>query len=60
MVQEILVAIIFIAALSYIGRLVYKQFQAKSACASGCAKCSVVDFKKIEAELKSKNIYVQH
>ncbi len=56
MIQEIFVAIIFLGALGYLGRTVYMQFQAKSACASGCAKCSAVDFKKIEAELKSNNI----
>jgi hypothetical protein len=36
--------------------MIYRQFQAKSACATGCGKCSAVDFKKIEAELKAKNL----
>jgi len=56
MVQEILVTIIFLGALAYLGHIVYKQFQAKSACATGCGKCSAVDFKKIEVELKSKGL----
>jgi hypothetical protein len=56
MIQEILLAIIFTGALAYLGRVVYRQFQAKSACASGCGKCSVVDFQKIEADLKSKGL----
>ena len=55
MLQEIVVVTLFISALFYLGRLIYKQFQAKSACASGCGKCSAVDFKKIEAALKEKN-----
>jgi FeoB-associated Cys-rich membrane protein len=56
MIQEILVILAFIGALGYLGRVLYKQFQAKAACASGCSKCSAVDFKKIEADLKSKGL----
>jgi hypothetical protein len=54
MIQEIIILFLFIGALAYIGRLLYKQFQVKSACASGCNKCTVVDFNKIEAELKQR------
>jgi hypothetical protein len=54
MIQEIVVSLIFIGALAYLGRLLYNQFQAKSACASGCNKCTAVDFNKIEAALKEK------
>jgi hypothetical protein len=56
MIQEIVVLLIFAGALGYLGRILYKQFQAKTACASGCSKCGAVDFKKIEAELKSKGL----
>lgn len=56
MYQEILVGLIFLGASAYLGRLVYNQFKAKSACASGCAKCSAVDFKKIEASLREKGL----
>jgi hypothetical protein len=56
MIQEVLLAIIFTGALAYLGRVVYRQFQAKSACASGCGKCSVVDFNKIETDLKAKGL----
>jgi hypothetical protein len=55
MVQEIVVGLIFIGALAYLGRILYNQFQAKSTCASGCNKCTAVDFNKIEAALKEKN-----
>jgi hypothetical protein len=56
MIQQLIVIAIFIAALAYVGRLIYKSFQAKSACDSGCAKCSAVDFNKIEKQLKEKGI----
>lgn len=56
MIQEILLAIIFTGALVYLGRVVYRQFQLKSACATGCGKCNVVDFNKIEADLKAKGL----
>jgi hypothetical protein len=56
MIQEILLAIIFAGALAYLGRVLYRQFQANSACASGCGKCSVVDFNKIESDLKSRGL----
>ena len=54
MLQQILVLLIFVAAIAYIGRLVYKSFQAKTGCDSGCGKCGAVDFAKIEAELREK------
>lgn len=56
MIQSILVGIIFIAAVVYVGRLVYKSFVAKSGCDSGCGKCGAVDFSKIEKQLKEKGI----
>ena len=56
MIQEILLAIIFTGALAYLGNVVYRQFQVKSACAKGCGKCSVVDFNKIEADLKARGL----
>jgi bacterioferritin-associated ferredoxin len=56
MLQEILLGLVFLAALAYLCRMVYLQFQARSGCASGCGKCSAVDFKKIEAELKQKGL----
>jgi bacterioferritin-associated ferredoxin len=54
MAQTILVIALFIAAIAYLGRLIYKQLQAKSACATGCGKCSAIDFKKIEADMLKK------
>lgn len=54
MIQTLIVAIIFITAVAYIGRMIFKSFQAKSACDSGCGKCGAVDFNKIEKQLKEK------
>ncbi|MFS8617673.1 MAG: FeoB-associated Cys-rich membrane protein [Solitalea sp.] len=47
-VQVIIVGILFVAALFYVGRVVYRMFKPKSgaACASGCGKCGA-DFSKI-------------
>jgi hypothetical protein len=56
MVQSVLVALLFISAVIYVGRLVYKHFQAKSACESGCGKCGAIDFKKLEQQLKERGI----
>jgi bacterioferritin-associated ferredoxin len=56
MIQGILVGLIFLGAVAYLGRIIYKQLQAKTACASACGKCNVVDFKKIEADLKAKSL----
>ena len=55
MVEDILIGVLFLAALIYVGRMIYKSFQAKSGCASGCGKCGpAVDFAKIEKQLQDK------
>jgi len=54
MIQQIAVVLIFAGAVGYVGRLVYKSFQAKSSCATGCGKCAVVDFEKIEKQIQHK------
>ena len=54
MLQEILVGIGFAGAVFYVGQLIYKSLQSKSACATGCGKCGAVDFQKIEAQIKKK------
>lgn len=47
MIQSILIGLIFAAAAFYLGRMVYRSFQAKEGCASGCGKCGVADIDKI-------------
>jgi hypothetical protein len=56
MVQEIIISITFLVALGYLAKLIYNNFQARSACSSGCGKCQVVDFEAIEKKLKQKGI----
>jgi hypothetical protein len=56
--QQILVGLIFTGALAYIGSIVYRSFQSKAGCASGCGKCGAIDFAKIEDQLKKKEITV--
>jgi hypothetical protein len=53
MIQGILTGLIFLAAMVYLGRQVFHSFQARS-CASGCGKCTAVDFGKIEREVRSR------
>ncbi|HEY3405273.1 MAG TPA: FeoB-associated Cys-rich membrane protein [Ohtaekwangia sp.] len=56
MIQQLLVGLIFAGALFYVGRLIYKSFQSKSACTSGCGKCGVVDFQKIEKQIQKEKL----
>jgi hypothetical protein len=56
MIQQIIIGLLFTAALIYVGRLIYKSFQAKSGCATGCGKCGAVDFEKIEKQLQQKGL----
>jgi hypothetical protein len=57
MIQQLLVAVFFLGALAYLGRLVYRSFKAKSAgCASGCGKCGAIDLNKIEAQIRKNGL----
>lgn len=48
-IQLLGVIVLFIAAIFYISRLVYKSLKAKKACSTGCKKCGV-DFSEIEVK----------
>lgn len=52
--QIILVGLLFVAALFYIGRIIYRSIAPKSSsgCASGCGKCSASDFSKVAIKNK--------
>jgi hypothetical protein len=54
--QQIIIGTLFLTALGYVGRLIYKNFQTKSGCATGCGKCEAIDFEKLEKEINSKLI----
>ncbi|MBF9253061.1 FeoB-associated Cys-rich membrane protein [Pontibacter sp. 172403-2] len=58
MVQQIIILLVFIAALAYIGRMLYRNFTVKGGCASGCSGCSAIDFKKIQKDLEKKRMQV--
>jgi len=54
MIQQVVIILIFSAALFYLGRMVYRSFTAKKACDSGCGKCGAVDFEKIEKQIQQR------
>jgi len=45
--QEIIVLILFVLAVAYIGRLVFRSLRSTKGCASGCNKCGV-DFTDVK------------
>lgn len=50
-IEQIIIAIIFILALGYLFQVVRKNFRIKpaSGCAKGCGTCSTPDLKTVEA-----------
>jgi hypothetical protein len=60
MIQGILVALIFAAAIVYVGRMIYSAFQSKNACSTGCGKCGAVDFKKLEEQITKSSQFTAH
>ena len=55
MAQHIIIAALFLAALAYLGYMVYKNFQSRSGCSSGCGSCGI-DFTKLQKDLKKKGL----
>lgn len=53
MFQQVVLILLFAAALAYLGRIIYRAFREKS-CATGCGKCGAVDFDKIEKKINRK------
>ncbi len=58
MIEQIVIFLIFLSAVTYLFNTVRKSFSAKSGgCAKGCGGgCSTIDFSKIEAEMKKKKL----
>jgi hypothetical protein len=52
MIQTVIIAILFAAAIFYVGRLFYKSLFVKKGCGSNC-KCGV-DFSQIEVKNAGK------
>jgi hypothetical protein len=55
MVQHIIIAVLFLAAVAYLGYLVYGSLQTRSGCSAGCASCGI-DFDKIRKDLAKRAI----
>lgn len=55
MAQQLIIVVLFLGALVYLGYIVYKSFQAKSGCSSGCGSCGI-DFSKLQKDLKKKGL----
>ncbi|MEC7755129.1 MULTISPECIES: FeoB-associated Cys-rich membrane protein [Roseivirga] len=53
--QEIIIGILFLAALFFMGRKVYRQYKAKDSCATGCEKCSPSSNKNFKLPEHLKN-----
>jgi hypothetical protein len=52
MIQELILALLFLLALAYIGRLLYQSFgPLKGGCPKGCNSCAL-DLNKLEKQLK--------
>lgn len=60
MIQQLLIATLFVTALIYLGRIGWRVWRAKNACEAGCNKCQVADIdlmaKNIEKATKSSSI----
>lgn len=54
--QELAIIGIFVAAIVYLIREVVKSFRRKSACNTGCGKCSAINFDQIEEKVKSQGL----
>ncbi len=52
MAQSIIIAVLFLAALGYLGYIIFKSFTSKE-CTSGCGTCHV-DFAKLEKQFPKK------
>ena len=48
-IQVIIIFILFISAVFYVARLVFKSLNAKKGCGSGCGKCGV-DFSNVKPD----------
>ena len=54
MAQQVIIAVLFMAAVAYLAYLIFKNFRA-SGCPSGCGSCGI-DFNKIRKDLQNKSI----
>jgi hypothetical protein len=53
MIQYILVGLLVIAALAYLGWMIFESFTSTD-CKSGCGSCSTLDIKAIQKSIAKK------
>ncbi len=53
MIQELIVGAIFVGALFFLGKLVYRAFSGNPSCSGGCDSCNVIDVEAIEKKIKA-------
>jgi hypothetical protein len=58
MVQELIIGLLFISALFFLGRMVYRAFSQKENCSAGCS-CSTISVKEIEEKMKADKRFDQ-
>lgn len=51
--QQIIVGLIFIIALAFLGRWVYRAFSGKPGCSGGCDGCQTIDVEAIAKHIES-------
>ncbi|MFD1629085.1 FeoB-associated Cys-rich membrane protein [Pseudopedobacter beijingensis] len=51
-IQKVLVLLVFLLAVAYVGRMIYRSFAKKSGCGSSC-NCGI-DFSNVEPKEKLK------
>jgi len=47
-IQQLIIAALFIGALVYLGRIAWRNLRAKRGCATGCGKCSIADIEPVK------------
>jgi FeoB-associated Cys-rich membrane protein len=54
--ENLIILLIFVSAMTYLGNLVYKNFNPKNkaGCAKGCGSCGAIDFDKIASQMESE------
>ena len=51
--QEILILLIFLAAVAYLGRMFWRQAKSKEPnCAKGCGGCSTINPEQLEKQIR--------
>jgi hypothetical protein len=51
MIEELLIGVIFLAAVAYVGRSIYNSYKGESGCSKGCGCDSPVhQFKKVNSK----------